>query len=78
MNATDFIAALRAAAPYAHAHHGRVFVIAFGGEAAEQPGFDAFLYDVALLHSLGVKLVLVHGARPQIDAMLTAQGLAAL
>ena len=37
MIATDFVAALRAAAPYAHAHHGRVFVIAFGGEAAEQP-----------------------------------------
>lgn len=78
MNAPDFVAALRAAAPYAHAHHGRVFVIAFGGEAAEQPGFDAFLYDIALLHSLGVKLVLVHGARPQIDAMLAAQGQAPL
>lgn len=75
MDPQAFIAALRAAAPYAHAHHGRVFVIAFGGEAALRADFDAFLYDIALLHSLGVKLVLVHGARPQIDARLTAAGL---
>lgn len=78
MDHSAFIAALRAAAPYAHAHHGKVFVIAFGGEAACRPDFDAFLYDVALLHSLGVKLVLVHGARPQIDARMSAQGLAPL
>jgi amino-acid N-acetyltransferase len=75
MTPEDFVAALRAAAPYAHAHHGRVFVIAFGGEAAERPGFDTFVYDMALLHSLGVKLVLVHGARPQINARLATAGL---
>ncbi|HKY89976.1 MAG TPA: amino-acid N-acetyltransferase, partial [Nevskiaceae bacterium] len=72
---SDFIAALRAAAPYVHAHNGRVFVVAFGGEVAERPDFDAFVYDIALLHSLGVKLVLVHGARPQIDRQLAARGL---
>lgn len=77
MKASDFISALRGSAPYVHAHNGRVFVIAFGGEAAERTDFDQFLYDIALLHSLGVKLVLVHGARPQIDAQLAARGLAA-
>jgi amino-acid N-acetyltransferase len=75
MEPQDFVRALRAAAPYAHAHHGRVFVIAFGGEAAATADFDSLIYDIALLHSLGVKLVLVHGARPQIDARLAAQGL---
>lgn len=75
MNASDFVAALRGCAPYVHAHNGRVFVVAFGGEVAARADFEAFLYDIALLHSLGAKLVLVHGARPQIDAQLAARGL---
>ncbi|MGH8482731.1 MAG: acetoacetate--CoA ligase, partial [Nevskiaceae bacterium] len=58
---------------YVHAHNGRVFVIAFGGEAAERPDFDQLIYDVALLHSLGVKLVLIHGARPQVDSELAVR-----
>lgn len=75
MQPSDFVAALRRCAPYVHAHNGSVFVIVFGGEAAERPDFDQLVYDVGLLHSLGVKLVLVHGARPQIDKRLAAQGL---
>ncbi|MGH8540012.1 MAG: amino-acid N-acetyltransferase, partial [Stenotrophobium sp.] len=75
MNPTDFVSALRGCAPYVHAHHGSVFVIAFGGEVAVRADFDAFLYDLALLHSLGVKLVLVHGTRPQIDQQLALRGL---
>lgn len=71
---SDFIAALRASAPYVHAHNGRVFVVAFGGEVADRADFETFVYDLALLHSLGVKLVLVHGARPQIDRQLAARG----
>jgi amino-acid N-acetyltransferase len=75
MNASDFIDALRAAAPYVHSHNGRVVVLAISGEAAARDDFDQLIYDVALLHSLGVKLVLVHGARPQIEALVTAKGL---
>lgn len=74
-DARGMVGALRASAPYIHAHRGRTFVINFGGEAAEAPGFEALIYDIALLHSLGVRLVLVHGARPQIDAGLAAAGL---
>jgi hypothetical protein len=74
----DFVAALRAAAPYVHAHNGRVFVVAFGGEVADRPDFETFIYDLGLLHSLGVKLVLVHGARPQIDRQLAARRLAVI
>lgn len=73
MKDNDFVAALRGSAPYVHAHHGRVFVVAFGGEAAERPDFDQLVYDIALLHSLGVKLVLIHGARPQVDSELSAR-----
>lgn len=68
---------LRASAPYIHAHHGRTFVIAFGGEAAARPDFSKLIYDIALLHSLGVKLILVHGARTQIDAQTRQAGLEA-
>ena len=73
MKDNDFVAALRGSAPYVHAHNGRVFVIAFGGEAAERPDFDQLIYDIALLHSLGVKLVLIHGARPQVDSELAVR-----
>ncbi len=76
MNPDDFVAALRGAAPYIHAHNGRTFVIAFGGEAALRPDFDRFIHDLALLHSLGVRLVLVHGVRPQIEAQLAARQIA--
>ena len=38
-----------------------------------RPDFDQLIYDIALLHSLGVKLVLVHGARPQVDSELSAR-----
>jgi amino-acid N-acetyltransferase len=75
MIASEFVASLRAAAPYVHAHNGRVFVVAFGGEVAERTDFDKLIYDVALLQSLGVKLVLVHGSRPQIERQLAERGL---
>ncbi len=64
----------RDSAPYIHAHRGRTFVVVFGGEAVADPAFPALIHDVALLHSLGVRLVLVHGARPQIEARLRERG----
>ncbi|HVT35752.1 MAG TPA: amino-acid N-acetyltransferase [Nevskiaceae bacterium] len=75
MQSSDFVSALRGCAPYVHAHNGSVFVIAFGGEVCARPDFEPFLYDLALLHSLGVKLVLVHGARTQIDRELAERNL---
>lgn len=77
MTADTFLKALRGSAPYIHAHHGRTFVIAFGGEAAARADFSRLIYDIALLHSLGVRLILVHGARPQIDARIQQAGLKA-
>ena len=65
-----FVDWMRQATPYIHAHRGRTFVIAFGGEAILDPGFADLVHDIALLHGLGVRLVLVHGARPQIEARL--------
>ncbi len=62
----------RQSAPYIHAHRGRTFVILFGGEAVEQSSFAHLIHDIALLGSLGVRIVLIHGARPQIEQQLTA------
>lgn len=60
----------RRSAPYIHAHRGRTLVILFGGEAVDDAGFANLIHDIALLDSLGVRLVLVHGARPQIEVAL--------
>ena len=69
-----FVQHFRASAPYIHAHRGRTFVIMFGGEAVASKELRTLLYDVALLHSLGVRIVLVAGARPQIDEALARRG----
>ncbi len=66
---------LRDAAPYINAHRNCTFVIEFGGEALLAEQFSSLVHDIALLHSLGVKLVLVYGIRPQIDAKLQQQGI---
>lgn len=67
---------VRQAAPYIHAFRGKNFVIAFGGEAlVDRARAQALIHDIALLDSMGIRLVLVHGARPQIDAEMTSRGL---
>ncbi len=68
--APDFVKWFRSAAPYIHAFRGRTFVVAFGGEVVADGTFTALTYDLNLLASLGVRLVLVHGARPQIESRL--------
>jgi amino-acid N-acetyltransferase len=69
-----FVAWFRQATPYIHAHRGRTFVIAFGGEAVAAPELGGLVHDIALLHGLGIRLVLVHGARPQIEERLAQRG----
>lgn len=64
-----FVANIRQAAPYVHSHRGSTFVIMFGGEAVDEQ-FADLIHDIALLNSLGVRIVLVHGARPQIEQRL--------
>jgi amino-acid N-acetyltransferase len=65
----------RNSAPYINTHRGKTFVLLFGGEAVNHENFHNIVHDIALLHSLGIRLVLVHGARPQIDENLTEYGL---
>ncbi|HLQ84883.1 MAG TPA: amino-acid N-acetyltransferase [Salinisphaeraceae bacterium] len=73
--AEPLVAALRTSAPYIHAHRGRTFVIHLPGEASHTATFTDLIYDIALLRSLGVRLVIVFGARPQIAAALAAAGI---
>jgi len=70
-----FVRAFRSSAPYIRAHRGRVFVVQFDGDALLEAQFSALAHDMALLHSLGVKLVIVHGIRPQIEERLGLRGL---
>jgi len=58
-----FVSGIRQAAPYVQAHRGTTIVVMFGGEAVDE-SFDSLVHDLALLHTLGIRLVLVHGARP--------------
>ena len=71
------VAWVRQAAPYIHAFRGKTFVIAFGGEVLKGGGAQSLIHDIALLDSMGIRLVLVHGARPQIEAEMASRGLTA-
>lgn len=71
---TTPIAWFRQASPYIKAHRGSTAVVYFGGEALEAAQFPGLLHDLTLLSHLGLRLVLVHGIRPQIDARLAARG----
>jgi amino-acid N-acetyltransferase len=66
----EFVGWFRSVAPYIHAFGGRTFVIAFGGEVVDDGQFVGLAHDLNLLASLDVRLVLVHGARPQIESRL--------
>ena len=67
---TELVQGFRHSVPYINTHRGKTFVIMLGGEAIEHENFSSIVNDIGLLHSLGIRLVVVYGARPQIDANL--------
>ncbi|WP_426118510.1 amino-acid N-acetyltransferase [Pseudomonas sp. DSP3-2-2] len=71
----EYVNWLRHASPYINAHRDRTFVVILPGDGVEHPNFGNIVHDLVLLHSLGVRLVLVHGSRPQIESRLAARGL---
>ncbi len=71
----DFVAWLRSVAPYINSFRGKTFVIAFGGEMVADGKFVELTHDFNLLAALGIRLVLVHGARPQIEQHLAKQNI---
>ena len=71
-----FVEWFRGAAPYINAHRGRTFVVEIDGESTADPRFRDIVHDLALLRSLGIDLVVVHGARSRVEQRLETQGLA--
>ncbi|MCG5227789.1 amino-acid N-acetyltransferase [Acinetobacter pittii] len=74
-NTQHYVHWFRHSAPYINAHRDKTFVLMFGGEAVRHPNFQHIIHDIALLHSLGIRLILVHGARPQINHNLKEKGI---
>ncbi|MEM1436916.1 MAG: amino-acid N-acetyltransferase [Pseudomonadota bacterium] len=70
MDIAQYAQWFRNSTPYIKAHRGRTFVLHLPGEALEPPHLVNLVHDLALLHSLGAHLILVHGARPQLDSRL--------
>lgn len=69
-----FVPWFRAVAPYIHAYRGKTFVVALCGEAIAAGKLSAFVQDLAILHAMGIQIVLVHGFRPQVSEQLRAKG----
>jgi amino-acid N-acetyltransferase len=72
---SEFVTWFRQVTPYINAFRGKTFVLAFGGKAIAGSLAKTLAYDVNLLASLGIRLILVHGARPQIEEELREKGL---
>jgi len=71
----DYVKFFRDTSPYINMHRGKTFVIAVSGDAVMDSNFPHIVHDIALLNSLGIRIVLVHGARPQIEERLAKAGL---
>ncbi len=69
-----FVPWFRSVAPYIHLHRGKTFVVAIAGEAIAAGKLSGIAQDLALIQSMGVKVVLVHGFRPQVNEQLKAKG----
>ena len=69
-----FVPWFRSVAPYIHMHRGKTFVVAISGEAIEAGKLASLVQDLAMIQSMGVKVVLVHGFRPQVNEQLATKG----
>jgi amino-acid N-acetyltransferase len=69
-----FVPWFRSVAPHIHAYRGKTFVVGMAGELIAAGKLNDFAQDMAILHAMGVRLVLVHGFRPQVNEQLTAKG----
>ena len=70
------VRALKSAAPYIRMYKNKVFVIKAGGAVfADEASSRALIEQVAILHQVGIKTVLVHGGGPQLDHLQETLGL---
>lgn len=72
---TELVQGFRHSVPYINAHRGKTFVIMLGGEAIKYGNFSGIINDIGLLHSLGIRLVVVYGSCPQINAILSEKNI---
>ncbi len=77
MDSPQYVDLFRSATPYINAHRGKTFVIVISGASVAHANFVNITQDLVLLHSLGVRLIVVHGAKPQISAQLQRSGIEA-
>ena len=74
MKSDTYVDFFRQTSPYIHKHRGKTFVIAVDGDTVAHANFHRTIHDIALLQSLGIRIVLVHGGRPQIDQCIAQAG----
>lgn len=76
-NPIQFVQWLRSVAPYIHAFRGKTFVVAFPGELVTAGALPVLAQDLSLLHAMGIKVVIVHGSRPQVEEQLALRNVEA-
>ena len=69
-----FVPWFRSVAPYIHKFRNQTFVVGIAGEAIAAGKLHNLAQDLAMIQSMGVKVVLVHGFRPQVNEQLAAKG----
>jgi amino-acid N-acetyltransferase len=69
-----FVPWFRSVAPYIHKFRNQTFVVGIAGEAIAAGKLQHLAQDLAMIQSMGVKIVLVHGFRPQVAEQLKAKG----
>lgn len=72
---TELVQGFRHSVPYINAHRGKTFIIMLVGEAIKYGNFSGIINDIGLLHSLGIRLVVVYGACPQINTSLNEKNI---
>jgi amino-acid N-acetyltransferase len=69
-----FVPWFRSVAPYIHKFRDQVFVIGLTGEGIGAGKLPSIAQDIAMIQAMGVKIVLVHGFRPQVNEQLRLRG----
>lgn len=65
-----YVSWFRHSSPYINTHRGKTFVVMLPGDCVEQTNLMDIVSDISTLASLGIRVVVVHGARTQIDEQL--------
>jgi acetylglutamate kinase len=75
IDSTKGIAGLKGALRYVRAYRDHIFVVKLGGDVlSDVEALDHVAAQLALLHSLGIRIVVVHGGGPQASALLRRLG----